>query len=265
MIAGIDWVTAHHLAAVAAADGAPVPAVANMSLGGGASDTMDAAVAGSIDSGVVYAVAAGNAYGDACEWSPARASRAITVGATGVGSDPLADVAPVWSNQGACVDILAPGSAIVSDWNADDSAISILSGTSMATPHVAGATAMWLQLHPSAPPEMVERAFIGNATLGRVTNLETLTPNMLLYDAFIAEDAWDMTPPSALVTAPVPGTTVTGEVQLAADAHDDTGGRAGRLRRRRGRGRAGGIVSVHRPVGQHQRPQPHPPDRGHGI
>jgi hypothetical protein len=223
VIAGIDWVTSHHLEAVAMA-GQPVPAVANMSLGGGASGSLDLAVTGSVDAGVAYAVAAGNAYGDACAYSPARAPRAITVAAIGQGTDPLGDVVPTWSNQGECVDILAPGVAITSDYITSASGTHTMSGTSMAAPHVTGALAQWFGLHPLATPELAAQALVGNGTLGRVSGLAPTTPNVLLFTGFIAEDPWDTTPPVATLTAPAPGATVTGEsVEFAAVAQDDVG------------------------------------------
>src|SRR5829696_1461893 len=136
VIAGIDWVTGNHT------NGA---AVANMSLGGGASSALDAAVSRSISDGVTYAVAAGNGNRgckaqDACNYSPARAPDALTIGATD-----KTDTKARWSNYGACVDWFAPGVSITSAWSTGNSATNTISGTSMATPHVAGVGALYLQ------------------------------------------------------------------------------------------------------------------------
>ncbi|MGW1552465.1 S8 family peptidase, partial [Streptomyces sp. NPDC002346] len=120
VVAGIDWVTAH----------AVKPAVANMSLGGGADSVLDAAVRNSIASGITYAVAAGNESTNASTKSPARVTEAITVGST-----TSTDARSSFSNYGSVLDIFAPGSSITSSWNTSDSATNTISGTSMATPH----------------------------------------------------------------------------------------------------------------------------------
>ena len=166
VIAGVDWVTSHHQS----------PAVANMSLGGGASSSLDAAVRGSINSGVTYALAAGNEKQDACRKSPARVAEGITVGAT-TSSDARAS----YSNFGACLDLFAPGSSITSAWNTSNSATNTISGTSMATPHVAGVAALYLQGHSSATPAQVSSAITGAATAGVVGNPGRKSPNLLLY------------------------------------------------------------------------------------
>ncbi|NEE13451.1 S8 family serine peptidase, partial [Streptomyces sp. SID7499] len=129
VVAGIDWVTAN----------AVKPAVANMSLGGGADSVLDAAVRRSVASGVTYAVAAGNESTDASTKSPARVAEAITVGST-----TNTDARSSFSNYGSIVDIFAPGSSITSSWHTSDSATNTISGTSMASPHVAGAAALYL-------------------------------------------------------------------------------------------------------------------------
>ncbi|HEX2850785.1 MAG TPA: S8 family peptidase, partial [Acidimicrobiales bacterium] len=157
VIAGIDWVTAHHPAGR--------PAVANLSLGGGPSAALDEAVHRSIASGVTYVVAAGN--GDAagvgvsaCGDSPARVRDAVTVGAAG-----RDDRAAPFSNFGSCVDVYAPGVDIPSAWDTGDRAEATLSGTSMAAPFVAGAAAVYLGRHASASPAQVERAVRAAATV----------------------------------------------------------------------------------------------------
>lgn len=171
VIAGVNWVTSNHIH----------PAVANMSLSGGGSSSLDSAVQSSINHGVVYAVAAGNNNGaNACNYSPARLSAAITVGAT-TSSDARAS----YSNIGSCLDLFAPGSNILSDWYTSNTATRTNSGTSMASPHVAGAAALYLQGHPSETPAQVSAALTNNATSGKVTNAGTGSPNKLLYTGFI--------------------------------------------------------------------------------
>ncbi|MEV4702475.1 S8 family peptidase [Actinoplanes sp. NPDC049316] len=171
VVAGIDWVTAN----------AVKPAVANMSLGGGADTALDDAVGRSIASGVSYSIAAGNGlFGlialDACTQSPARVPAAITVSAV---DD--SDRKPSWPNRGTCVDVFAPGIDITSAWGTGDTATNTISGTSMATPHVAGAAALYLATHPAASAAEVHAAIVSNATTGVVTNPGSGSPNRLLY------------------------------------------------------------------------------------
>ncbi|MEV5412737.1 S8 family peptidase [Thermopolyspora sp. NPDC052614] len=167
VIAGVDWVTAN----------AVKPAVANMSLGvTGGSAAIDAAVANSINSGVTYAVAAGNNNGNACNNSPARTPAAITVGAT-----TTTDARASYSNWGQCLDIFAPGSDITSAWYTSSTARNTISGTSMASPHVAGAAALYLSANPTAGPAQVRNAIVGAGTTGVVTGAGTNSPNVLLY------------------------------------------------------------------------------------
>ncbi|MFD0006433.1 S8 family peptidase [Streptomyces sp. NPDC127178] len=165
VIAGIDWVTNNHSG----------PSVANLSLGGGASTTLDTAVRNSIASGVTYAVAAGNSNANASSYSPARVTEAITVGAT-TSSDARAS----YSNYGSVLDIFAPGSSITAGWYTSDTATNTISGTSMATPHVAGAAAVYLANHTSATPASVASALTGGATTNVVTGPGTGSPNRLL-------------------------------------------------------------------------------------
>ncbi len=175
VISGVDWVTAHHSG----------PSVANMSLGGGASTALDSAVATAVSSGVVFAVAAGNDNVDACGGSPARVPSALTVGST-----TSTDARSSFSNTGACLDLFAPGSGITSSWNTSDTATNTISGTSMATPHVTGAAALYLQGHPSATPAAVSAAIVGAAVTGKVTGAGTGSPNRLLQTVVTS------TPPS---------------------------------------------------------------------
>lgn len=172
VIAGVDWVANH-------ANG---PSVANMSLGGGASTALDDAVRNSVARSVTYVVAAGNSTADACRYSPARVAEAITVGATT--SD---DTRASYSNFGSCVDIFAPGSSITSAWIGSTSATRSISGTSMASPHVAGAAALYLQNHRTASPSEVAAAINENATKKIVApgGRRTTSPNNhLLYTLF---------------------------------------------------------------------------------
>jgi subtilisin family serine protease len=166
VIAGVDWVTANrHL-----------PAVANMSLGGGFSQAMNDAVTGSIHSGVVYAVAAGNSSWDACNVSPASTPEAITLAA----SDST-DTQPSFSNFGPCVDLYAPGVRIKSAFIGSDTASRYGTGTSMASPHAAGAAALYLETHPAATPAEVGQALVAAATAGLITKLGAGSPNLLLF------------------------------------------------------------------------------------
>lgn len=168
VIAGINWVTGNHAAGV--------PAVANMSLGGGASTALDTAVKNSIADGVSYAVASGNSSQDACRFSPARVPDAMTVSATDA-----TDRRPKWANYGKCVDLFAPGVSITSAWNTSDSAANTISGTSMATPHVAGVAALYLQGNPSATPADVSGALSAAATPNVVLSAGKSSPNRLLF------------------------------------------------------------------------------------
>ncbi|MFD5778415.1 S8 family peptidase [Streptomyces sp. NPDC126933] len=165
VVAGIDWVTQNHSG----------PSVANVSLGGGVDPALDAAVLNSIRSGVTYAIAAGNSGANAQNYSPARVPEAITVGAT-----TSTDARASYSNYGTRVDLFAPGSSITSAWNTSDTASSTISGTSMATPHVAGAAAVYLSGHPTATPAQVATALVNGATSGVVTNPGSGSPNKLL-------------------------------------------------------------------------------------
>jgi subtilisin family serine protease len=174
VIAGVDWV----------GNNAVRPAVANLSLGGGASTALDAAVNNAIAKGVTFVVAAGNGNTGgkaqpACNYSPARVANAITVSATD-----NTDRKASYANYGTCVDIFAPGNGILSAWYTGDTAGSTISGTSMASPHVAGVAALYLQGNGAASPATVASALIGGSTLNKVTNAGTGSPNRLLFTAY---------------------------------------------------------------------------------
>ncbi|MFG2998451.1 S8 family serine peptidase [Streptomyces sp. NPDC048340] len=165
VVAGIDWVTRN----------AVKPAVANMSLGGGADSALDTAVRNSIASGITYAVAAGNESTDASTKSPARVAEAITVGAT-----TNTDAKASYSNYGSILDIFAPGSSITSSWGTGDTATNTISGTSMASPHVAGAAALYLSQNPGSTPAQIRDGLVAASTPNVVTSPGTGSPNRLL-------------------------------------------------------------------------------------
>ncbi len=147
-----------------------------MSLGGGTDLALDAAVKASIDAGITYAVAAGNDSSDACSASPADQPDAITVGAT---DDK--DAKATFSNFGRCVDVFAPGVDITSVGITAPDSTAKMSGTSMATPHVAGGIALYLSEHPDAKPADVAKALVGTATPDKVGDPGTGSPNKLLF------------------------------------------------------------------------------------
>ncbi|GAA5199622.1 hypothetical protein GCM10023346_39870 [Arthrobacter gyeryongensis] len=168
LIAGLDWVAANHVAGT--------PAVANMSIGGPPSPMVDAAVQGLISKGITAVVAAGNATTDACNTSPARVLDALTVAA----SDST-DRQASFSNFGNCVDLYAPGVGITSAGIASNTATAVMSGTSMAAPHVTGAVAALLSLYPRLSPSAVGTLLLSEASSGVVSGSSPGTPNHLLF------------------------------------------------------------------------------------
>lgn len=169
VIAGMDWVTANRVK----------PAVANMSLGGGANSSVDDAVRRMVAAGVATAVAAGNGNQggraqDACKYSPARVAEAMTVGAT-----TKTDSKTSWSNFGNCVNLFAPGASITSAWIGSNTATRTISGTSMASPHVAGVAALHLQSNPGHSAVQVHNAVYTLTTKGVVTSSKTANNNLL--------------------------------------------------------------------------------------
>jgi subtilisin family serine protease len=169
ILAAMEWVVLNHVS----------PSVVNMSLGGPGDVTLDAAVGGLARAGVTVVVSAGNYNNDACFYSPARADSAITVGATD-----QYDQRATFSNYGDCLDLFAPGVSIVSDWYTGDAATSTLSGTSMASPHVAGVAALVLAANPSFSPAQVDSVIKARDTKDVVINADpTLNnPNTTLSD-----------------------------------------------------------------------------------
>ena len=166
IIAGLDWVVANGVR----------PMVANMSIGGPLNSALTTAIQNAVKAGLTLAVAAGNSATDACTQSPANVPEAITVGAS-----TQADAQASFSNFGKCVDLYAPGVSIVSSVNASDVDFGAASGTSMASPHVAGAAAVYLSANPTATPAQVATALVANATAGALSSLGTGSPNRLLY------------------------------------------------------------------------------------
>jgi serine protease len=169
---------------------------------------------------------------NACNSSPARTPSALTVGAT-----TSTDVRSSFSNYGTCVDLFAPGTSITSSWNTSDTATNTISGTSMATPHVTGVAALYLQGAPTASPATVSNAIVNGATPNKVTNPGTGSPNRLLY-SLVGAAPIDTTPPNTTITSgPADGTTTTdstptfaftsSEPGSAFQCQDDTGAWAG--------------------------------------
>ncbi len=180
VLAGVDWVAGDHQAGQ--------PAVANMSLGGGASTALDAAVKGAIADGVSFSVAAGNSGGgvggllgtdNACTGSPSRVPEALTVGATDA-----SDAKASYSSRGSCLDLFAPGSDITSSWFTSPTATKTISGTSMAAPHVAGVAALYLSTSPRATPAQVSQRLVSTATPGVVKRPGAGSPNRLLFSNY---------------------------------------------------------------------------------
>ncbi|MEK6806024.1 MAG: S8 family serine peptidase [Pseudomonadota bacterium] len=203
IIGAIDWTTAN----------AVRPAVVNMSLGGGNDATLDAAVRNSIASGIAYAVAAGNDNADACTGSPNRVAEAVTVGAsTNADSRDTS-----YSNFGSCLDIFAPGTDITSSWYTNNTATSTIDGTSMASPHVAGALALILARNPSQTPAQLAAVLVSESTSGVLSNAGTGSPNKLLYVANTGGGTPTDNPPQANYTFSCNGLTCSFDAGTSSD------------------------------------------------
>ncbi|KZL75873.1 subtilisin-like serine protease, partial [Colletotrichum tofieldiae] len=190
VVKGVEWAATSHTEQVKAAkDGKRKGfkgSVANMSLGGGKTQALDAVVNAAVDAGIHFAVAAGNDNADACNYSPAAAEKAVTVGATELG-----DRRSYFSNYGKCTDIFAPGTNIKSTWIGSKYAVNTISGTSMASPHICGLLAYYLSLQPAsdseysvAPitPEKLKKALISIGTVGALSDIPRDTPNVLAWN-----------------------------------------------------------------------------------
>jgi PKD repeat protein len=186
VIAGVDWVTANR----------KLPAVANMSLSGSYSEALNAAVNKSVATGITYVVAAGNAASDACGYSPSSASDVISVGASTAD-----DMQAGFSNFGSCVDVYAPGGSIISAWSAGDDLLTNASGTSMASPHVAGAAALFLESNPGASPAQVAQAILNASTVNALGGVSSGSPNRMLRVNGTSEGIL-LTPPGAPTPEP---------------------------------------------------------------
>jgi subtilisin family serine protease len=166
IIAAVDWLRNNHIK----------PAVANMSLGGGSSSALNTAVNNLFNAGVLVVVAAGNSNANACNSSPAGAANAYTVA-----SSTRTDAKSSFSNYGSCVNIYAPGSSITSTWHTSNTATNTISGTSMASPHVAGVAALIYETNRTASPAAVRNWITDNATTNRISGNPSGTPNRLLF------------------------------------------------------------------------------------
>lgn len=186
VVKGVEWAAEAHIKKSKKGDKKFKGSVANMSLGGGSSRTLDLAVNAAVDAGIHFAVAAGNDNADACNYSPAAAEKAVTVGAS-----TLADERAYFSNYGKCTDIFAPGLNILSTWVGSEHATNTISGTSMASPHIAGLLAYYVSLAPAkdsafavadVTPKQLKAALISVATEGTLTDIPSDTPNLLAWN-----------------------------------------------------------------------------------
>lgn len=202
VIRGIDWVAANHA----------VPAVANMSIGGARQSSVGAAIQGAIDAGVTFVAAAGNDNGDACLYGPGAFGDAVVVG-----NSDIDDRRAYSSNDGACLDLWAPGAWIRAASHTADADYRFASGTSLSSPFVAGAAALYLQRTPAAQHDEVATAIRRTATPGVLLDLSSASPNLLLY----APALGDRTPPKVALSAPAAGAAVSGTISVTATASDN--------------------------------------------
>jgi aqualysin 1 len=228
VIAGVDWVTAQTAR----------PAVANMSLGGGASTSLDSAVRRSIVAGITYAVAAGNEGRDACNYSPARTSEALTIGATS-----SSDAKPSWSNWGACVDWFAPGASITSAYHSSNTSTATMSGTSMAAPHVAGVAALFLEQYPNLTPQQLHALIVEKTSKDIVTNANSANAHLLHSLTGSGAPAPPAPPPPAAPTGLTTSLVALNRVNLSWTDHsgDEDGFE---IQRRTGNGQFAALANV---------------------
>lgn len=190
VVKGVEWAAIAHSKKVEAAKKGKKKgfkgSAANMSLGGGKSVTLDLAVNAAVDAGIHFAVAAGNDNADSCNYSPAAAEKAVTVGAS-----TLADERAYFSNYGKCNDIFAPGLNVLSTWIGSKYAVNTISGTSMASPHIAGLLSYFLSLQPAEDsqyavaeitPKKLKANLIAIATEGALTDVPSDTKNILAWN-----------------------------------------------------------------------------------
>ena len=201
--ASVDWVLANHPAGA--------PGVANMSILGGASSNLDSAARKLVDGGIVVAAGAGNSGADACGFSPAREPSVLTAGATN-------DSDQRWSssNYGDCVDLFAPGVSIRSAYHTNDTANVLMTGTSMATPHVAGAAAVLVGAHPDLSTREVNELLLSTTTTGVVKNGGSGSPNRLVY----ADPTFDAAAPEQEPEVVEPSAPPVAALEVTCDAFD---------------------------------------------
>lgn len=221
VLKGVEWAAAAHLKAVAEAKKKNKPfkgSTANMSLGGGKSTSLDRAVDAAVKAGIHFAVAAGNDNADACNYSPAAALNAITVGASTLGDDRA-----YFSNWGKCTDIFAPGLNILSTWIGSKYATNTISGTSMASPHICGLLTYALSLQPVAEsgfaspldPAKLKKRMLSLGSVGKLADLPSQTPNILAYNGFESKDEPWVVENSSYQTHTSKWTQAVGQVEAA--------------------------------------------------